>query len=242
MKLIRSMFIQMLVLTSVGAMAQTEPPKKAENSPPPPPGPTLAQRLADSYKKPKIGAPDLREMQAMRGGKAADGMEIRLLAPLQDPETQAGVTVKPSPALYWFQNKAASGKIEIAITDVKTMMPVFKYRHKGEVPAGMNKLDLERHKVILQPGRVYKWSVIYHADRANPSANLVQSSTIVRIEGQVPQGDAQLEERAIAYSELGAWLDVTDLLATQAQMRRGDPQAARDLTAWLGANGITLGQ
>lgn len=194
----------------------------------------LAKKLYASYKRPKIGAPDLRESQAIRGSKAGDGMEIKLVVPPPDETGAFGATLKEAPALYWIQTKACKGKIEIAITDVKTSMPIFKFLNRGELSAGLNKLDLAKHSVNLQPGRDYKWSIIYHTTLENPSNNIVESTTIRRISGQVGSSMTEVEKHGSELAQAGAWLDVTDLLATEA-FTKGN---GAELAAWLSLNGL----
>ena len=89
---------------------------------------------------------------------------------------------------------------------------------------GIQRIDLTRHGVRLEPGREYEWTVALVIDRQSRSNDIVAAGWIDRIEPPAGLEAGQGVSGVRIYAEHGLWYDA---LAAVSDAIRADPADAR---------------
>ncbi|AWJ94403.1 hypothetical protein Sp245p_31625 (plasmid) [Azospirillum baldaniorum] len=181
------------------------------------------------YVPPSRGAPQGRIGGSTRG--PVGGLpSLEVLAP-----DHAGLTASPQPTLLWYLGAPAKGPIEIVVDTVEMSgrPPLLDVTLQRPSP-GINAVDLAQHKVRLEPGRLYRWSVAMQVDPAQRSGDVLASGMIVYQTGASPAVDRKAPA-ATAASRLAAqgyWYDALAVLSRAIAGQPGDA-GLRDLRASL---------
>jgi hypothetical protein len=192
----------------------------ADAQPPPPP------KKEPVYVPPEVGAPMTTSAAATRG-QASAAVRPVLLAP-----AHTGLTSQASPTLYWWLSGDFGGPIELAILDDRRVDSVLEVKLRRGANAGVHALSLAEHRVQLEPGVMYEWSVALVLNPAERSRDIFTSAFIRREAWaglpRVADRTAQLH----AAAREGLWYDAIDLSSRLI----ADPsatKAARGLRASL---------
>ncbi|MDP2827815.1 MAG: DUF928 domain-containing protein [Sulfuricellaceae bacterium] len=187
---IQSVLMLLFVWTSFGAYA-------AEN--------IVSPAGVPMYKPPLRGAPASRVGGGSRG--MADNLpKIAVLAP-----DHTGYTTQEQPVLYWYLSKPVAIRLEITITDDKTIQPLLEKRLEVPAKAGIQALSLKDHGIHLKPGAEYSWFVGLVADAKQRSSDVIAGGTIARKEPaaalQAKLAKSSPKQVPFVYAEEGFWYD-----------------------------------
>lgn len=122
---------------------------------------------------------------------------------------QFNLTAVPSPILRWYASAGAPGAT-VTLSRQGAAQPVAKLAFEG-MHQGINQVDLARHRIRLEPGAIYRWSVTLDG-----SAPPVAAASIRYQPGRdLPEGASDLARAGYLYDAL--------------QGVRADPAAQADL-------------
>ena len=121
-----------------------------------------------------------------------------------------GYTSTASPTLFWYTN-ATTSRFKFALVDDDAIEPLLELKMADTEIEGFHQLDLAKHGVKLEAGKIYQWSVAVVADKQDRSADIVASGTVT-FEPPAEQLTQQLNgqqgvELTRAYAEAGYWYD-----------------------------------
>ena len=176
-----------------------------------------------TYRPPLLGAPKTRVTGGTRG--EACGF-VTVLAP-----EQTGLTVSEQPTLYWYlgqPERPSECRVEVTLIDDRGVDPLLETDVGAAAEPGVYAVDLADHRVRLEPGTEYTWSVTLVASPDEPSRNPVSSGTIERVEpgAALTAGLAGADALDLVYTLAGEgiWYDaldrVSDLIAANPTARR----------------------
>ncbi|WP_084536742.1 DUF928 domain-containing protein [Azospirillum halopraeferens] len=172
------------------------------------------------------GTPGTRIIGSVRGVAGSP-----LVAALTPPDT--GETTLAQPTLHWFVSHPVEARVEITVVDERTQRTVLETTADGPVRPGIWAFPLGPHRVTLEPGVEYRWSVSLVRDPAQRSLDLFASGTILRVD--LPQDLAARLNRSrpaelpYALAGAGLWYDALAILSAQIAADPADPapRAAR---------------
>ena len=216
----RPLVAALLLACSTGLPAGVEAQDKAAQNQTAPQGRTAPQNQTATAGKggfafvppPSIGAPTQRIGAASRGAQG-EGGAVSVLAP-----AEGGLTLEAAPVLYFQVPRGAARPVTLVLVADGMPDPVLDVTLPGAKP-GINRLDLKRHGVTLEPGRRYEWSVEIVADPAQPSLNSFATGAVKRV---APPADlaaglrkaATPREKARLLAAHGIWYDTLDLVSS----------------------------
>lgn len=182
------------------------------------------------------GAPKVRLTGGSRGtGDAAVTLDV--LAP-----DDVGLTTREQPSLFWYQSRPSSARFELTLLRDREPQPLLRITAEHAASAGIQRLDLSRTDVRLQPGVEYQWVVALVTDPENRSTDLVASGFIRRVEPDAELGrklgSAGAESRPAVYAEGGIWYDALATLADDLAARPDHPELNRARADLLGQVGL----
>ncbi|MCW2239665.1 DUF928 domain-containing protein [Azospirillum canadense] len=201
------------------AMLFTGPPGSAQTTPQR--GGTQEAAVPSTgivYVPPSRGAPAGRIGGSTRGpGTGMPSLEV--LAP-----DHPGLTASPQPTLLWYLGAPAKGPVQIVVdtADMLGRPPLLDLTLRAP-PPGINAVDLAQHKVKLEPGRLYRWSVALQVDPAQRSGDVLASGLIL-----YQPGPGKVPDRAppaTAANQLAAqgyWYDALAVLSRAIARQPGD--------------------
>lgn len=187
----------------------------AQRSDQPQPTPPQAESTAatPTFKPPPRGAPGGRTGGATRSAatSAASLPVIELLAPAD----QAGITVSPDPAFYFYISSAARWPMQFTISAPLQAAPVIETTIPSPSARGIYAVPLAAYRIRLQPGIVYTWSVSVVLDPHAWSRNVVASAGVIYDPGAAAPILAAMPpmSRAAVLADAGVWYDTVDLVA-----------------------------
>ena len=171
------------------------------------------------YKPPLRGKPRARISGGVRSA-SADWPSLYALAP-----EHTGQTISPQPSLFWYVDGALPEGVPLMFTlfDDTTVEPLVETKLPRPERPGIQRIDLARHGVKLEPGTEYEWTVALVIEPERRSSDIVAAGWIDRIEP--PPGLAAREgvSGARIYAEHGLWYDA---LAAVSDAIRADPADA----------------
>lgn len=168
------------------------------------------------YVPPRRGAPTTRVGGGTRSGSQGTP-SVEVLAP---PHT--GLTGKAAPTLYWWLSNDYQGPLELVVTPRDETEPLMKRRMDDTFRAGLHALDLAANDVILEPGKVYQWSVALVRDDERRSHDVVAIATIERTQASASQEPGDL-------AAAGLWYDAVEALSRAAESDAAWRDARADL-------------
>jgi hypothetical protein len=182
--------------------------------------PAAPKRTLLKYTPPKTAGTGVRTDGD--GGSRAGGAKLPSLYVLAPDHT--ALTTQAQPSLFWFQDgpapKDVGARFELTLVDPKNPKPLLKVgaplADQKADGTGIHRIQLARHKITLDPGVAYKWSVALVPDANNRSQDLVASGVIQRSEPS-PELTADLakSDKASAYAANGVWYDALSALSDQ---------------------------
>lgn len=185
---------------------------------------------------PILGTPSSRVGAGTRGSQADDSLVALLLPP------GGGMTALEKPPLIWRLTADVSGAVRAELLDLSPEGTGVARTVEGRFRAGFYALDLARSDMVLQPGRVYRWSV--SVVEAGTGGILSSASGFVerRDSLAVDQGDPIANARAAATQ--GLWFDALAplfriTLGGQARLVEADAFAALARSANLPPSAYT---
>ncbi len=185
--------IALVALLAVGALLSGTPAVAATSSDVP------------VYKPPPRGAPSGRVGMGTRGMHPPP--QIWALAP-----EHTGLTTRDQPSLYWYVSKPVAVRIEITAVSNQGVATVLETGVASPAAGGVQKMDLARYGILLQPGIEYRWSVILESDprqRSNSAAieRIVASPELAKRIEATPR-----TKHAAVFAEEGIWYDAVESL------------------------------
>lgn len=167
------------------------------------------------YKPPPRGAPSGRVGLGTRGIHPPP--QIWALAP-----DHTGLTTHDQPSLYWYVSKPVATLIEITVVSNQGATTVLRTRVASPAAAGVQKMNLARYGIRLQPGIEYWWSVTSENDPRQRS-NSVAIERIVPSQQLAKRIDATPRtRRAAVYADEGIWYDAIASLGELIEQSPGD--------------------
>ncbi len=178
------------------------------------------------YVPPSVGTPIAR----VSGGTRATGHKsvVEILAP-----RHTGLSDDFSPVLYWSLNQPSPGKtIEVHLTAVDQIEPVFSMSLSQAPKPGLQRLDLRDLGVTLEEGVQYSWTVgVLDAPGAWENAFFARGGLMV-----LPADEDQTDVKG--WLSDGYWYDGVAKLGHAAQS--GDSSALRTLSRLVSEQGGSL--
>ena len=207
--------------------------------------PAAPKRTLLKYTPPKTAGTGLRTDGD--GGSRAGGAKLPSLFVLAPNHT--ALTTQAQPSLFWFQDgpapKDVGARFELTLVDPKNPKPLLKVgaaiaEQKGG-GGGIQRIQLARHKITLDPGVAYKWSVALVPDANNRSQDLVASGVIQRSEPS-PELSAELAKgnKAAAYATSGVWYDALSALSDEIDASPKDAALRAERAELLRQAGLKL--
>jgi hypothetical protein len=172
------------------------------------------------YKPPLRGKPRARIGGGVRS-TAADWPSLYVLAP-----EHTGQTISDQPSLFWYVDGPLSASVPLMFTlfDDTTVEPLVETELPRPEHPGIQRIDLNRHGVRLEPGTEYEWTVALVVDPERRSNDIVAAGWIDRIEAPPGLEAGEGVSGARIYAEHGLWYDA---LAAVSDAIRADPADAR---------------
>lgn len=188
------------------------------------------------YKPPFRGAPSSRVGGGSRG--ISDALpKIAVLAP-----DHTGYTTQEQPVLYWYLSKPVAIRLEITISDDKSVQPLLEKRLEVPAKAGVQSLSLKDYDIRLKPGIEYSWFVGLVADAKQRSSDVIAGGTIERREptAALKTKLAKTSPRQIpfVYAEEGFWYDSISSLSGLIAAHPEDPALRQQRAALLEQVGL----
>ena len=172
-------------------------------------------KSAFAYQPPQRGAPQARVGGGTRGA-GGDMPELQVLAP-----DHVGLTTHAQPALYWYAHTPVAAHIEFALIDEAAIDPLLEFE-TGEVKvSGFQHLNLADHKITLEPGVPYQWSVALVMDEDSRSSDVMASGVIELVEPDETVSSRIAGSRGTdlvaAYASEGIWYDALDSISSMIE-------------------------
>ena len=169
-------------------------------------------KSAFAYQPPQRGAPQARVGGGTRGA-GGDMPELQVLAP-----DHVGLTTHAQPVLYWYAHTPVAAHIEFALIDETAIDPLLEFE-TGEVKVtGVQHLNLADHKIMLEPGVPYQWSVALVMDEGSRSTDVMASGVIEMIEPDKAVSSRIADSRGTdlvsVYANEGIWYDALDTISS----------------------------
>jgi hypothetical protein len=180
--------------------------------PPPPPEQPRQQEVkpSDHYFKPPV--PDFP------GGTVAGQTRgtVKPTTPLPTieiiaPDRHSGLTTSPAPSLYFYVSRRVTDPTRLTIRAPMQPTPVLEANIPPPPAAGIYAVRLTDHRVRLEPGIVYTWSISVIRNPNAPSRDIVASASLVRVpldpNLDATVGAAPASRRAVLLANAGLWYD-----------------------------------
>jgi hypothetical protein len=156
-------------------------------------------------------APKVRVDGHVRGSDDAL-LTLTVLAP-----EEVGLTTKAQPVLFWYQSKASRTKFELTISEGKSISPLLEVKFDQLPTDGIQRIRLADHKITLEPGVEYRWTVAMVLDEENRSKDVLASGVIKRVAPadklQKRLTSAKDDDLPFIYADEGIWYDSLEALS-----------------------------
>jgi hypothetical protein len=205
-------------LASPPSVAQNVTPAAAQNEAPP---------SEPTYVPPSRGAPGGRLTGAGSRGTPSATIPLPIID-LLAPDGHAGQTTSAAPTLYFFVSQPISGPTQFTISAPSRPSPILEVAIPAPRERGIHLLRTGDHRVRLEPGIVYTWSVSVILDPKARSRDIVASASLLHtapdpaLEAALT---AQPSRRAGVFAQAGLWYDA---VAAAAETAAYDRHAALD--------------
>jgi hypothetical protein len=184
-----------------------------------------------TYKPPPRGAPSGRVGLGTRSIHPPP--QVWALAP-----DHTGLTTRDQPSLYWYVLKPVASRIEITAFTSQGIKTLLDESVASPVAAGVQRMDLARYGVRLEPGVEYRWSVSLEGDpkqRSNSVAIefVAASPALAQRIASTPR-----TERAAVYAGEGIWYDAIAALGELIEQSPNDAALRMQRAALLEQVGL----
>lgn len=189
------------------------------------------------YKPPLRGAPGHR----VGGGTRGSQHELPMIAALA-PDDHIGRTFHPTPMLYWYLSQLTDRPLILTINERDRYEPLIEVELPPPSREGIQRVDLNRFGIALEPGKAYQWLVSLVVDPQRPSSDVITGGWIELSE--LPQSLAgQLEamdpaDATRVFAEAGFWYDAVDAVSHGIEARRGSGELQSMRAALLSQIGL----
>jgi hypothetical protein len=189
------------------------------------------------YKAPLFDTPTPAVSQNTRSVKNETCL-LQVLAP-----DHTGLTLQPQPALYWYTSTAVALRFTIAAIDQKKTAPLLQIDINKAT--GIQKLDLGKHGITLQPELNYQWSVTQVMGNKEQSA-AVASGIIQRIEAGEGLNSRVKKNHGTklvnVYAIEGIWYDALDTISSMIDKSPEDKTLVAIRTSLLKQIGLHIAE
>ena len=193
----------LLCLAAEGSPAESGNEKEPEA----PSAPDAGEVEPVVYRPPRLGSPREKVGGGVRGAKA-------LPTPLALAPDHVALTTRPAPSLFWHLDGIASDTTGFALVltliDADGIEPLLETPLDPPGEAGIQRVRLSEHQVVLEPNREYEWSVSLIVDSQRRAQDMVTTGHIMRVDEPRLGGE---ESSAARYAELGLWYDALESLS-----------------------------
>ncbi|HZK81074.1 MAG TPA: DUF928 domain-containing protein [Humisphaera sp.] len=170
-----------------------------------------------------------------------------LAASVVAPQANEGLTTQESPSLFWYTTKPTTAKIEIDLVkadDLNDVKPLVKVVFHDPMIGGLQRLNLAKAGVKLQPNVRYKWSVSL-IDPEGRSGDIISQAIIRRVPAPEKLASslaqtADASDRTALYAEAGIWYDMLGGLCDAIDAHPGDAQLREERAALLTQAGLPV--
>jgi hypothetical protein len=148
------------------------------------------------------------------GGRARGTVKPATPLPSIDiiaPGEYSGLTTSATPSLYFYVSRRVSYPTRFTISAPRQPAPVIETSIPSPDAAGIYAIRLADHRVRLESGTIYTWSISIILDAKAPSRDIVASASLVRVPLD-PNLDAALRvvpapRRVGLLASAGLWYD-----------------------------------
>jgi hypothetical protein len=205
-------------LTQGAAVAQAGKPTQTE-----------PRKTRPLYKPPARGTPAKKVGGGARG--AGDCAKPLTLAP-----EHVAQTVSASPALFWYIESVPPSTCELVLVvqDEDSVEPLAEIVLPTPKAAGIQRIDLGRLGIVLQPEVEYEWLVSVVPDASSHSTDLISNAYILRV---APPPDLP-DRSAWSYAERGIWYDALAAISNDVDAHPDDQKLREARNALLSQVGL----
>jgi hypothetical protein len=175
-------------------------------------GKPASVQWAVRYVPPLLDEPEAMEDESPRDA-AGEAAILQALAP-----DHVGLTTHAQPTLYWYAQTPVVVRFKIAPLNKDGAAPLLEVEAGSKKLAGIQQLNLGDHKISLQPELVYQWSVAQVDDKDSPSAGVVASGFIERMEpGEGLTSRIKMNQGTklvTVYANEGIWYDALEAISS----------------------------
>jgi hypothetical protein len=203
---------------STPSVAQNASPVGTQNAAPP-----AAQNEAPAsqprYVPPSRGAPGGR----LSGAGSRGAPNTTTIDPLA-PDGHAGQTTNGTPTLYFFVSQPITERTQFTISAPSRPSPIIEVDIPPPRERGIYSLRTADHRIRLEPGVVYTWSVSVIRDPKERSKDIVASAHLL-LTAPDPALEAAVRtappmRRAGLFAQAGLWYDAVAAAAETAALDR----------------------
>lgn len=157
-------------------------------------------------------------------------LELAVLAP-----AEIALTTREQPVLYWYVSEATDARVDVTLADDEAIDPLLEITLPAPIEAGIHALDLSKHGVNLEAGRLYTWNVEVVQDAERRSSSLIASGLIERTSSTEKLERALRDARArfAPYALSGIWYDAMAELRAALAANPADKRLRRQEIALL---------
>jgi hypothetical protein len=145
-------------------------------------------------------------------------------------------TSSASPSLFFYLSGDTDRPVEFVIADRISIDPLLKLKLEPPLAAGIHRMELAQHDVVLTPGQEYRWFVRLDAGEGAGSKDIVARGAVFRIEPSDDLVSALAEappgERGRILAERGLWYDALAFISASID-RDPEDRRLRELRAGL---------
>jgi hypothetical protein len=127
------------------------------------------------------------------------------------PNDYSGLTTSATPNLYFYVSRPVTFPTRLTISAPRQPTPVIETNIPSPQAAGIYAIHLADHRVRLETGIIYTWSVSIILNPAAPSRNIVASASLVRValdpDLEAAVRSAPALRRAALFASHGLWYD-----------------------------------
>lgn len=175
-----------------------------------------SRRTSASTSLPKYVPPTLSAPTGLRGG-GTRGIVAKLLSIAALAPEHVGLTMEAQPALYWYLSQATSLPVELTITQLRAIDPLFETRLPSPLLPGIQRVKLADYDIRLTPGVAYHWYVSVIYDLEQRSRDVITSGAIQLREApqalRLRLSEADKSATPHIYAEAGFWYDAISAIS-----------------------------
>jgi hypothetical protein len=140
------------------------------------------------------------------------------------PDGHAGQTISATPTLYFFVSQPIAERTQFTISAPSRPSPIIEVEIPAPRQRGIYSLRTGDHRVRLEPGVVYTWSISAILDPKARSRDIVASASLLRTAPD-PALEAALRtapamRHAGVFAQAGLWYDAVAAAAETAALDR----------------------